>query len=83
MWSGEHAFSLETSKCQNAEIFSLGLICRISRKSSDVFVWGLDAISASLGIREKRIKCYSRPSVNAFIFHLSSPSLMYLRFPRP
>lgn len=81
--SGERALSLETSKFQNAEIFFLGLICCFSRKSSDIFVWGLDAISVSLGMGEKRIKCYSRPSVNALIFSLTSSSLMYLRFPSP
>lgn len=46
----------ETSKCQNEEIFCLGLLHFFSKKSSDVFVWKLDAVSDSLGVGGKGIK---------------------------
>ena len=48
MVGNEQAVSLETSKCQNAEIFWLGRLHFHSKKPSDVFVWGLDDVSASL-----------------------------------
>lgn len=51
----ERAISLETSKCRNSETFGLVLWYFFSKKFSDVFVWGLDAGNASLGVEEKGV----------------------------
>lgn len=51
----EQAVFLETSKCPNSETLCLVLCYFFSKKSSDVFIWGLDAINAFLGVGEKGV----------------------------
>lgn len=75
---GERAVYLETSQCQNAEIVWLGLLCFLSKRSSDVFVWGLDDVR----VGGTGIKCYDRLAVSALFLAPLAPS-SHLGFPGP